>query len=342
MSPNKLRQIIVARLEAGESKTAVAKAMGVHINTVRYAWKVYKKRGHTDNIPSPGQTISEARRSVKEDVAARIEQDPNVSIRALGREFGVAEATMRRVVKKDLGLKSLAKPKIQQLTPTQREKRLIMCRLMLNRMKGMTKPLIFSDEKDFLLTKHHNRRNERTIASSSKDVDPSNRFVGRPKFPQKAMFFGFVGSDGKSFPGVWIKGTLNADRYKQILIHNGIPILDNTYGKDNYVWVQDGAPCHTANSVLAYLKNKLRSRGFWSKGTWPPNSYNLNPLDYSVWEEVDKKANNVFHSNLDSMKAAVDREWTNMSPDYIRKTCRRFRSKLQSCIAAKGGVFEKV
>ncbi len=120
MLPNKLHQIIVAWIKLGKSKAAIARSMGIHITTVRYAWKMYQERGHTHDAPRPGQPICEVLRSIKEDVTTRIEQDPNVSIRALGREFGVAEATMRMMLKTDLGLKSLVKNKIQQLTPHQR------------------------------------------------------------------------------------------------------------------------------------------------------------------------------------------------------------------------------
>ncbi len=343
MSPNKLRQIIVTRIEAGESKSAIAKTMNIHINTVYKAWKVYKERGTTDDPPRPGRPISETRRSMNKSVRERVEEDPNVSIRALAREFEVPQTTMARVVKEDLGLKSLAVVQVQQLTPVQRQKRLEMSKIMLNRMKrdDVNKILVFSDEKDFHLNKHLNRRNHRTLAISSKAVNPINRFQGRPKFPKKAMFFGYVGSDGKAFPGLWIQGTMDAAKYKKILIRHVLPMLESTYGKNNFVWVQDGAPCHTANLVLSYLMSKLRSRGFWSKGIWPPNSCNLNPLDYSIWSHVDSRANNVYHANLDTMKAAVEYEWNNMDSNYVRATCAKFRSRLEACIAAEGGVFEK-
>ncbi len=41
------------------------------------------------------------------------------------------------------------------------------------------------------------------------------------------------------------------------------------------------------------------------------------------------------------MKAAVEREWNSMSREYVKATCSKFRSKLEACIAAEGGVFEK-
>ncbi len=317
--------------------------MGVHINTVRYALKVYQEHGTTDNSPRSGPAVGEARRLIRKNVDNRIKGNPNISIRALAREFRMAQTMRRRLVKEDLGMKSLAKPKIQQLTPVQRQKRLDMCKFMLNRpqREDTGKILVFSDKKDFHLIKHHNRRNDRIIASSAKAVDSANRFMGRPKLPQKAMLFGFVGSDRKAFPGVWVKSILDAAGYKSILIRKVFPILDATYSKGNYIWTQDGASMLTVNSIMSYLKSKLRSRGFWSKGIWPPNSCNLNPLDYSVWDNVDKKANNVYHPNIDVMKTAVAREWEDMDADYVRKTCTRFRAKLEACIAAEGGVFEK-
>ncbi len=112
-----------------------------------------------------------------------------------------------------------------------------MARVMLNELKKEVagKVLIFSDE-DFHLNKHLNRRNNHTIAANGKTVDPANRFQGQPKFPQKAMFFGFVGSEGKAFPGVWIKGTMNGCMYKSILIHNVFLVLDATYSQGNYIW----------------------------------------------------------------------------------------------------------
>ncbi len=129
--------------------------------------------------------------------------------------------------------------------------------------------------------------------------------------------------------------------YRSILINKVFPILDSTYGPGRYVWTQDGASCHTSNVVLRYLEGRLGSKGFWSKGVWPPNSCNLNPLDFSMWNRIDKKANNVYHASIDTMKAAVEREWNSMDRDHIKAVCRKFRTKLELCIAAEGGVFEK-
>ena len=38
---------------------------------------------------------------------------------------------------------------------------------------------------------------------------------------------------------------------------------------------------------------------------WPPNSPDLNPLDYYVWSIVDKEVNKHPHNTKDSLKVAI-------------------------------------
>ena len=55
--------------------------------------------------------------------------------------------------------------------------------------------------------------------------------------------------------------------------------------------------------------------------------------DFSVWNHVDKRANSVYHPSVDAMKAAVDKN--SMDKDYVVAVCRRFRSRLEACVAVE-------
>ena len=48
-----------------------------------------------------------------------------------------------------------------------------------------------------------------------------------------------------------------------------------------YIFQQDGAPAHTARATQNWLQTNCPD--FIAKDQWPPNSPNLNPLDYHVW-----------------------------------------------------------
>ncbi len=278
-----------------------------------------------------------------QSVKEKIKNNPSTSICNLAWEHQVGEKTVRELVRDDLGMKSLVKRKIQQLTPLQREKREARGTKIVNflKSKDSSKVLVFSDEKDFHVDKYHNTRNSRYIAESPETAPPEVRYVGFSKLPAKAMMLGYVGSDGTAFPPIWINSTMDGPMYKRILQFKILPILDSTYGKGNYVWTQDGVFCHTSRIVQEYLNNRLGSGGFWSKELWPPNSPNLNPLDFSIWAHIEEKACHVPHSSVASLKCSVEKEWATMSKDYIRKVCSVFRSRVEKVVAAEGGVIEK-
>jgi len=48
-----------------------------------------------------------------------------------------------------------------------------------------------------------------------------------------------------------------------------------------FVFQQDGAPAHTAHQTQDWLTASCTD--FIAKDEWPPNSPDLNPLDYHVW-----------------------------------------------------------
>jgi len=44
---------------------------------------------------------------------------------------------------------------------------------------------------------------------------------------------------------------------------------------------QDGAPAHRSCHTVTYLRSHVPE--FTEPENWPPNSPDLNPVDYSVW-----------------------------------------------------------
>ncbi len=210
MPRNKLRELIVTRIQAGESKSKIDRDMGVHINTVKYARNVYQERGTTDNARRPGQPIQEKRRSIKDAVAGTIERDPNVSLRALSRDFDVPLSTMKRLVNQDLGLKSLVKVKAQQLTPLQHVKRLTQCKVMLNRLKGPDagKILVFPMKKTFILS-------STTIAGTAAQLLPMPKLLSQvtgskegPNFRKRPCSLDLLGVMGQPFREFGLKAIL--------------------------------------------------------------------------------------------------------------------------------------
>ncbi|QQP54792.1 Uncharacterized protein FKW44_007738 [Caligus rogercresseyi] len=47
----------------------------------------------------------------------------------------------------------------------------------------------------------------------------------------------------------------------------------------------------------------------WPKNMWPPQSPDLNPLDFSIWWHVESKACKIRHSNVNDLKTSVNKVW---------------------------------
>ena len=111
--------------------------------------------------------------------------------------------------------------------------------------KGASKIVVFVDEKKFIVDAEVNRQNSRVIAT-----DPSNvPAVFQAKNPASVMVFGAVASDGSAMPPFFIEAGLkvNTDAYIRILIYTAlVPWMQEKFGLDKVVLVQDSAPCYAS------------------------------------------------------------------------------------------------
>ena len=64
--------------------------------------------------------------------------------------------------------------------------------------------------------------------------------------------------------------------------------MKNLADNCHFVFQQDGARSHTANnSTIKFLQNK--GPKLLQPKDWPPNSPDLNPVDYRIWESHQKE-----------------------------------------------------
>ena len=66
----------------------------------------------------------------------------------------------------------------------------------------------------------------------------------------------------------------------------------------------------------------------------------LNPLDFSIWANVQAEVNLKQHPNTEALKASINKVWANMSGDEIKNICSRFRPRVEAVIAVEGGYID--
>jgi len=101
---------------------------------------------------------------------------------------------------------------------------------------------------------------------------------------------------------------------------------------------QNSAPSRKAMRTQDWMSENLHDH--ITPNMWPPNSPDLNPLDYYVWGVVERETNKHPHNTLDSLRAAIIRVMTHMDENHLIRACKRFRQRIEGVIAAEGNFIE--
>ncbi len=72
--------------------------------------------------------------------------------------------------------------------------------------------------------------------------------------------------------------------------------------------MQDGATYHTTENNMTFFKEKINSTIISNKTdvVWPPNSLDLNPLDYFFWGYIMQEIFKCKPSIIDALKTIVE------------------------------------
>ena len=123
------------------------------------------------------------------------------------------------------------------------------------------------------------------------------------------------------------KVKINAEHYTSTLL----PQLLNdchTLLAEDFLFQQAGAPAHTSRQSQELLQ--ASTPDFIGKDEWPPNSPDLNPLDYCVWglmQESYKKFTPK-PTSISELKTALQTIWNELPQTAIQKAIRSFRKRL--------------
>jgi hypothetical protein len=97
---------------------------------------------------------------------------------------------------------------------------------------------------------------------------------------------------------------------------------------------------HTARSAQEWLSRHCPD--FIKKDDWPPNSPDLNPLDYYAWGAMLQ----MYHkcptkpTTVAELKTVLEKIWEDLPQKSMNKAVLSFRKRLQSCVQKQGGHFE--
>ncbi len=131
-------------------------------------------------------------------------------------------------------------------------------------------------------------------------------------------------------PLCFLKSTVNAAIYQDILEHFMLPSADKLYGDADFIFQQDLAPAHTAKGTKSWFND----HGV-TVLDWPANSPDLNPIE-NLWGIVKRKMRDTRPNNADELKATVKETWASIPPQQCHKLITSVPRQIEAVIKAKG------
>ncbi len=164
----------------------------------------------------------------------------------------------------DIFRKRATKPLLNQ---RQRQKRLTWAVEKKNWTVAQWSKVLFSDESKFCIS--FGNQGPRVWRKSGEAQNPCS-LKSSVKFPQSVMIWASISSTGVG-PLCFLKSTVNAAIYQEILEHFMLPSAYKLYGDADFIFQQDLAPAHTAKGTKGWFND----HGV-TVLDWPANSPDLN------------------------------------------------------------------
>lgn len=337
MKSEDIQKIVFGKFQNGDCPTKIYNDLNKHVSlsTIKRWCKQVRQHGEIKLLKPKGRPRSISTKKTISNIKKRLKQKKKSSERKLAREFKTSKTTIHRILKNDLKYRAYKKRVVPAITGSQKIKRKKFANWVQNNFrKDDTMRILFSDEKLFDIDGVFNSQNDRVWAINRDEADKNGGIVQKKKFSQKVMVWLGVCSKGLT-PLVIFDGTVNHEVYIEKALHIAKNYGNNIFG-EKWTFQQDGATPHTHHLTQQWCRDNLPS--FIDKDHWPPNSPDLNPLDYCIWNELVNAMDWCKISSKDTLIQEIKKGVKKISKDVILKSCDSWTKRL-NCILKNDGCY---
>ena len=131
---------------------------------------------------------------------------------------------------------------------------------------------------------------------------------------------------------VRLEGRITANIYIDVLNNYLLPFINSLENKNNYIFQEDNAPIHKANTVKKWeVENKITSL------PWPAQSPDLNPIE-NLWDELDRKVrkHKPLPKNQDDLWQILQNEWLKLDESIYKNLVDSMPRRIAAVIEDKG------
>ena len=284
---------------------------------------------------------SEANKDYTEDNIQSQDNQPGThkSQRKIGNAIAICQTSVHRITK-ELNLKAYKRIRVSRRDETVKQKRKTRSKNLDKRFtKNDVERMFFTDEKDFTIEVARNRQNDLLYGHKKKEIPVGRLYHETSQFSKKVMASAGVSRRGKTrirFIDT-SKTKVNSECYIKLLDENLLQDSRTLYQDNDFIFQQDGAPSHTSRITQKHLD--ANTPEFIGKDDWPPQSPDLNLMDYHVWDSLSEKVYEGRSTKFTEreLKQKIQQSWEQITQGEIRKAIASWKKRVRAVCRENGG-----
>ena len=307
-------------------------------STFRLVFKKFTETGSVQDAERSG------RPSLDEDDVLRVkeefENNPRSSVRDAANQLDMPRETVRRTLKRTIGMKSFHISRVHELLPDDYEPRLQFCE-EISRLcddPSFIHKLCFSDEAIFHLNGKINSHNCVIWDYENPHLCDEIPLKSKGLVVWAAMFCDRI------IGPYFFETTVTKDSYLEMLRDYFIPELKRLRRFSTAVFQQDGAPPHWGLNVREFLNIQFPNRWIGRNGPihWPARSPDLTPLDYFLWGHIKEMVYKNRPTDNEELRVKIAEAVQSVTKVTINKTFENFQKRVILCNEVNGAHFQHI
>lgn len=267
-----------------------------------------------------------------------LDSDRRLSLKMIADEVSVNKFTVHQIVTQDLMMRKVcAKLVPRVLTAEQKQRRVDVCREMLNELENNPDFLDNVVTGDESWTFQYDPETKAQSSEWHTPASPRPKKARMSKSRIKTMLIVFFDKRGLIHKEFVPQGkTVNAEFYKEVLqrLHRAVKRKRQDLAQ-RWRLHHDNAPAHTAFLVTSYL-----TRIGVEVLPQPPYSPDLSPPDFFLFPKVKRCLKGHRFDDIPNIQRAVTKALTGITQTDYSGAYEAWKTRWQRCVDAQGEYFE--